>query len=131
MSPVQLRESLVETEIRGSICVSVTERRYKIDRSGRLRQLKPKGTGDCQNTHLSFFDAADTSSFTLSGQRENIEGVEVGCGKQIESRGRHQRGCLPAKPASTSCHHSTSSPSSAFQQRSTTRPSRIEGKSIR
>ena len=24
------------------------------------------------------FDAADTSSFTLSGQRENIEGVEVG-----------------------------------------------------
>jgi hypothetical protein len=27
------------------------------------------------------FDAADTSSFTLSGQRENIEGVEVGCGK--------------------------------------------------
>ena len=31
------------------------------------------------------FDAADTSSFTLSGQRENIEGVEVGCDKQIES----------------------------------------------
>ena len=40
------------------------------------------------------------------------------------------KGCLPAKPASTSCHHSSRSPSSAFQQSRTTRPSRIEGKSI-
>ena len=31
------------------------------------------------------FDAADTSSFTLSGQRENIEGVEVGCNKYLEA----------------------------------------------
>lgn len=40
------------------------------------------------------FDAADTSSFTLSGQRENIEGVEVRCDKQIESTVASER--LPA-----------------------------------
>lgn len=31
------------------------------------------------------FDAADTSSFTLSGQREKIEGVEVGCDSRLGS----------------------------------------------
>ena len=37
------------------------------------------------------FDAADTSSFTLSGQRENIEGVEVGCDKKFKQTGALER----------------------------------------
>ena len=37
------------------------------------------------------FDAADTSSFTLTGQRENIEGVEVDCRWQVTSYRRRER----------------------------------------
>ena len=41
-----------------------------------LRQLESEGM-ECHEP-IPFTDAADTSSFTLSRQRENIAGVEVG-----------------------------------------------------
>ena len=41
-----------------------------------LRQLESEGMG-CHEP-IPSTDAADTSSFTLSRQRENIAGVEVG-----------------------------------------------------
>ena len=43
-----------------------------------LRQLEPKGGMGPQAAQTRAADAADTSSFTLSRQRENIVALEVG-----------------------------------------------------
>ena len=43
-----------------------------------------QGTGEMPSTAPILFDAADTSSFTLSGQRENIDRVGVDSGSENE-----------------------------------------------